>query len=126
MISLKELLHGHNISDVTTAQEFALVDLQARINIIREAYGKPMIVTSGFRTRLDQERINPKVTKSAHMEGKAVDILDEDGTLHQWCKDNDDIIRKAGLYLEERQGNWQHFQSRPFGSYTGRTVWFKP
>lgn len=126
MISLKELLHGHNISDLTTEQEHNLVELQRRMNIIREAYGKPMTVTSGFRTRLDQERINPKVTKSKHLEGKAVDILDNDGSLNQWCKDNDDILRKAELYLEERQGNWQHFQSAPFGSYTGKTVWFKP
>lgn len=125
MISFKELLHGHNVSDLTIAQQHNLEELQRRVNIIREAYGKPMTVTSGFRTRLDQERINPKVTKSRHMEGKAVDIYDPDQELQKFLLANVDLLVSAELWCEDFSAtkNWVHFQSEP--PLSGRRF-FKP
>lgn len=127
MISYTELLHGHVVTDLTIAEQHCLEMLQTKMNIVREAYGKPMTVTSGFRTPYDQARINPKVTRSAHMEGKACDIYDPTGELHAWCKENESLLRELGLFLENRQGNWQHFQTRPFASYKdGGSIWFNP
>ncbi len=129
-LSILELLHGHVITDLTIAQQHCLEDLQTKINMIREAWGKPMMVTSGFRTPQDQARINPKVTRSAHMEAKAVDILDEGLELTKWLKETPEgqqALEDADLYCEDGNANWLHAQTRPFGSYKpGGTRWFLP
>ena len=118
VISYKELLNGHTIVDLTIAQQQNLQDLQKRVQVIRDAWGKPMIVTSGFRTVQDQARINPKVKSSAHMEGKAVDFKD-DGSLYNFLKEdyekkgNDSLLVVNGLYMEKGTDGWVHLQSRP-------------
>ena len=112
-ITYLELLHGHNLNDITIAQQHCLEDLLIAINVIRDAWGQPMTVTSGIRTELDQARINPKASHSAHLEGKAVDIEDKDGSLYQWCKDNEPLLEKTGLWIEADTKGWVHFQIRP-------------
>jgi hypothetical protein len=38
-----------------------------------------------------------------------------------------ELLESIGLWCEERQGNWQHLQCLPFGSYKpGQTRWFNP
>lgn len=115
MITTLELLHGHNLAELTWDQEKNLEELRKRINVIRDAWSRPMIVTSGFRNTLDQERINPKVKDSAHCKGCAVDIAD-DGQLMHWLK-NDSIgittLEKAQLWCEDGTVGWVHFQTYP-------------
>lgn len=112
-ISMAEALKGHFISDVPIAHQHNLEDLLKRVNVLREAWGKPMVVTSGYRTAEDQRRINPKVTNSAHMVGMALDIADSDGLLYAWLVDNTKLLEEQGLWVEVRQGGWAHIQSRP-------------
>jgi uncharacterized protein YcbK (DUF882 family) len=125
MLTLKEI-NPHNY-DVTPEISNNLNILLERMNKVRTVWAKPMIVTSGLRSQADQQRINPKASKSKHLIGAAVDIYDPKGELHDWCKANEELLRGIGLWLENRQGNWQHFQILPFGSYkpTG-TIWFNP
>lgn len=126
-ISLQELLHGHVISDIPIAEQHNLEELLVKMNKVRAAYGKPMIITSGYRSEQDQKRINPKAMNSKHRTGNACDVLDNDGKLHEWCKANEKLLTEIGLWLENRQGNWIHFQAKPFGSYKpGGTIWFNP
>ena len=113
MITYLELLHDHNVNDLTTAEQHNLEDLLKAVNVIRQAWGKPMTVTSGFRSPQDQARINPKATHSAHLEGKAVDIEDKDGSLYQWTKDNEALLVQAGLWVEAGTKGWVHYQIRP-------------
>src|SRR5690606_8556270 len=105
MISLKEL-NPHNYK-LTEEQQNNQNTLYVAMNKIRAAYGKPMIVTSGVRSMEDQMRINPTAPKSKHLLGAAVDIADKDASLYKWCKDHEDLLAEAGLWLEERQGGWQ-------------------
>lgn len=111
MISMKEL-NPHNYPTDETVQE-NLNTLLERLNLVRIAYGKPMIVTSGLRSQADQARINPAAPKSKHLIGCAADISDPSGEFYDWCKANEDVLVKAQLWCEERQGGWQHLQSLP-------------
>jgi hypothetical protein len=129
MISYKEILCGHSLADVEIRIQHNLEELLGRMNLIRTAYGKPMIVTSGFRSKQDHLRIyseiNAKRVKaglpelnapmgSRHLSGQAVDILDRDGSLHQWCKDNEDLLVRIGLWCEEKDSTPRvHFQTVP-------------
>lgn len=130
MISLQEL--NPKNYPLTEEQQKNLNKLLIAINKVRVAYGKPMIVTSGIRSMEDHLRIYKEkgITdikkipmESKHLIGAAVDILDKSGALYDWCKTNENILIQAGLWLEERQGPWQHFQCEPPKS--GKR-WFMP
>lgn len=92
-------------------QRAALTALVTNIlDPLREAYGKPIVVTSGFRCpRLN--RAVGGVAKSQHMKGEAADIR----TLSDRPNDNKklfDLIIKLGLpfdqCIDEYGYNWIH------------------
>lgn len=114
MITLKEMLHGHNEKDVSKEVLSNADNLLAKVNVIRSAWGKPMTVTSGIRTIEDQKRINPKAMKSNHLTGHAIDISDEGLELTKWLKGTGAMwLEAAGLYCEEGNKNWVHFSDLP-------------
>jgi hypothetical protein len=125
MISMKELNpHEYPTNKFIDANLKTLFD---RINELRGIWGKPMIVTSGLRSEEQQMGLvaSGKSTAkvSAHCSGNAVDIYDEDGSFHSWCKENTDTLARIGFWMEERQGPWQHFQT--YSPMSGKR-WFFP
>lgn len=114
MISMKELNpHGYPVNDVI---EKNLKILHERMNELREAYGKPMVVTSGLRSDEKQAELiaqgKSKATASKHLAGAACDILDRNGKLGVWCLNNEDVLRRIGLWCEhpDYTKGWVHFQ----------------
>jgi hypothetical protein len=94
------------------------------INKLRLAYGKPLQVTSGYRSLdehlaiyaakgiTDQKKIP---MKSKHLEGLAVDLVPVDESIeefHKWIKDNVELLEQIGLWLEDFKYSktWAHFQ----------------
>lgn len=115
MITFKELLSGHIINDLPILHQHNLEDLLVKMNKIRDAYGKPMIPTSGYRSLQDQMRINPKCPKSGHMRGECVDIQDSNDELREFILQNKQLIVDLGLYLEDFRycKGWIHFSIKP-------------
>ena len=124
MISMNELLSNQaRLGDLPNDVQNNLNDLLVKINKVRLAYGKPMIVTSGLRTTKHHLEIYarkgiypPKVPmKSNHLSGRAVDFSDSDGKLKAWVKDNIKLIEEIGLWLEDFSATktWCHFQINP-------------
>lgn len=114
MISMKELNpHGYPVNDVI---EKNLKILHERMNELRAAYGKPMVVTSGLRSDEKQAELiaqgKSKATASRHLAGAACDILDRTGKLGVWCLNNEDVLRRIGLWCEhpDYTKGWVHFQ----------------
>lgn len=122
MISMKELNpHGYPVDSETQDNLNTLLE---RVNHIRTAWAKPMTVTSGLRSAEDQQRINPSAPKSKHLTGQAVDISDPHLELTAWLKgDGAKLCEQIGLWMEEGNSNWVHFQIVPPKS--GRR-WFLP
>jgi hypothetical protein len=111
---MKELnRHGYATNDVIDKN---LVVLHQRMNELRQAWGKPMIVTSGLRSDEKQAELiaqgKTKATASKHLAGAACDIADPTGELGEWCLNNEDILRRIGLWCEhpEYTPGWVHFQ----------------
>lgn len=137
MISMSEIVKSPATFEQQSQDiQSNLTILLERMNKVRTAYGKSMTCTSGLRTMEDHLRIyaekgitdHSKIPmKSKHLFGQALDVYDITGDLHQWCKDNESLLKEIGIWLENRQGPWQHFQVVPFGSYTEDvTIWFNP
>src|SRR5574343_1742626 len=120
MISKQELLQGR---DKTFASEYTqeisdnLDTLLVKLNVIRAAYGKPMVVTSGFRPASINGMIKGAAPKSNHMIGCAADFNDTDGSLFFWCLNNLQLLKDHGFYLldprwtRSKNGGWLHMQS---------------
>jgi hypothetical protein len=90
--------------------------LHQRMNELRQAWAKPMIITSGLRSDEKQAALiaqgKSKAVGSKHLAGAACDVLDKDGSLGAWCLENPDILRRIGLWCEhpEYTPGWVHFQ----------------
>lgn len=104
--------HGYPTDGEVAANLAILLD---RMNEVRSAYGKPMVVNSGLRSQADQTRINPGAPKSKHLIGAACDISDPDGSLAAWVKANLPKMKEIGLWMEEfsKTQGWVHFQCIP-------------
>lgn len=127
MISKAELLVGRDIqykSEYTKDISDNLDKLLDALNIVRKAYGQPLVVSSGWRP----VAINSSVggaKKSNHTLGLACDFKDHDRRFKDWCLANLDILAKAGLYMEDPDSTptWVHLQLKAPAS--GKRV-FKP
>lgn len=130
MISFKEVTGDITLADIPIAHQQNIQELLKRANVVREKWGKPMRVTSGYRTQQDHLRIyseiNARRTKqgleplkvpmsSKHLSGQAIDISDPRGELQQWLMKNADVLLTQGLWCEsfDHTLTWVHFQIVP-------------
>jgi len=101
-----------------------LIILKDKLNQFRSAYGKPLLVTSGYRSLekhlaiyaakgiTDQSKIP---MKSNHLYGLAADLVpieDDIKHLHDWVWDNIKLMEDLNLYFEALSytPNWLHVQ----------------
>jgi hypothetical protein len=136
MVTWQEILGKYKESEIPAEHLVNMKELLVRINKLRKAYGKVMSPTNCYRSMAHHLRIykDKGITDKAkipmaskHLFGQAIDIADPNGELHDWCKKNEKLLEEIGIWLENRQGSWQHFQIVPFRSYKkGGTIWFNP
>lgn len=126
MITENEITKGQFIP---SAYQTDLKNLLEIANIIRKEYGKPLIVTSGFRSWEDHVRIYKEKaqkrgmpfylsqvpTKSNHLYCKALDFADANGELKKWIMNNIQLLEKHNIYCEdfEYTKSWVHIQIVP-------------
>lgn len=125
MITLKELYGQNTVAEIPIQAQQNMDDLLPRLNKVRAAWGKPMTVTSGFRSMQQHMDIhwikalrerrpfsNLQVPlNSRHLTGQACDFADPDGTLYKWAEANVALLESAGLYCEQGTKGWLHCQS---------------
>lgn len=131
-IEKKELLkilstHPEYKDELTDEVNNNLDKLLVAVNKVREAYGKPMVVTSGWRPESYNKSVKG-ATKSAHIMGMAVDFRDSDGALDAFCVelDKQGKLKEWGLWLEhpDATAGWCHLDIKPRGNR--KTNIFKP
>ncbi len=87
-------------------------ELLAALQRLRDLYGKPMAVVSGYRCPEHNRAIGGAV-RSAHLVGEAADIQDHRGELKSFCTDA--VLAQVGLWMEHPAATptWCHLQIRP-------------
>jgi len=141
MISFKEYIGKIPIDQIPIEHINNIEKLLKKLNLFRSHFGKPMFVSSGYRTKSEHERIYreinakrlkekkkplPVPARSCHLRGQAADFYDPDGELMKFCKDNEQLLVEIGLWVEAETIGWLHLQCVPFASYVaGGTIFFK-
>lgn len=118
MVTKDEILMGRDKQypdDYTQEISDNIDELLKIINQVRTAYNKPMFVASGWRPPTINESTSNAAKKSNHLMGLAVDIKDVDGSLWRWVLINLDLMKRLGIYLEDKRWTptWVHFQIVP-------------
>ena len=111
MITKEEILMNRiKYEDLTPEMKSNLDRLVVALNVVRTAYGKPMTVSSGYRSPEQNAALANSAKRSLHMELKACDFKDADGKLDQWCLEHQDLLESAGLWQENpaNTGTWCH------------------
>jgi hypothetical protein len=109
----EELLKGRDVkypADYTQEVSDNLDKLLIPLNKIRDAWGKPMTVTSGWRPPSINGATPGAATHSKHMEGLAADISDPDNSLWHWVLENLQLMKDLDLFMEDRRWTpgWVH------------------
>ena len=104
----------------TTAQQASIIFLFGELQKIRAALGKPLAISSGIRTDAYTQYLRnrgiPAATRSAHNEGKAVDLKPPAGmtTAQLW----DYCAKRWPGRMENLHATpgWVHLDTREWGS----------
>ena len=104
MITSEEILKGEKLPFDLIENHADLLD---KVNQLRKAYGKPMIVTSGFRSTEKHRAIyehlgvkNPPMG-SKHLSCQAIDVFDPEGNLKNFIVNNIPLMEEIGLWFED-------------------------
>lgn len=124
MVTLKELGFDENLPEEHKAN---LKRLCESINKLRTAYGKPLKVTSGYRSMSHHLKIyelkgikDPSKIpmQSRHLIGLACDlapISESIKSFQEWIIENVELMAEIGLYFEDfsKTPTWVHAQIVP-------------
>ena len=125
MIPREEVLMGRDKQyPLTLELERNLEELLRRLNLFRQMYGRPMVVTSGYRPAALNQRAGG-AKNSAHLTCEACDFRDNDKQICKFILENPNVLEVCDLYCEDfvYTPTWVHLQSKPTRS--GKRI-FKP
>jgi len=122
MITREEILMGRDkVHPLTPEIEANLKKLLEAVNKFRAAYGKPLLVSSGWRPGSFNTAAGG-AKASAHMVALAVDFKDPDGFVDAFAAECDRkaLLKQWGLWLErpENTPGWCHLDCKDRGNRT--------
>jgi hypothetical protein len=117
---MDEILGINSWENLPIDHQSNLFALHHSANILRAAFGKPMVITSGYRSWAVHENIYKKLGRtppkgSMHLRGAAIDIHDPEKDLKIFLLENVEILEQANLWCEgfDYTPNWVHLQCLP-------------
>lgn len=114
-ITVDEVLMGRDKAYPLNIRKWKnLCKLLVAINHLRNEYGKPMYVSSGYRPG-KYNTLAGGSQRSSHLTCQAVDFKDPDRQLTDFCLNNVHLLEKYGIYMEHPDYTigWVHLQVRP-------------
>lgn len=111
-----EFLMGRDKQDPLTPEMHADMEkMLIAANLLRDVYGKPLVVSSGYRPAAVNAATPGAAKKSNHMLCRAIDFEDKDRKLTNWLVSNIAFLESAGLWMESPLDTptWAHVQIVP-------------
>lgn len=113
-LTAKDKVRRDIAAPLTPEMRANMEKLLIALNLLRDLYGKPMVVSSGYRPSAINSVTKGASKTSCHLTCEACDFEDTDRKLVQWCLRNMDLLERAGLYMESpiNTPTWVHLQTR--------------
>lgn len=111
-ITMTEYLKGRQLNSPLTYEMYDnMCKLLVAVNMLRDKYGKPLGVSSGYRSKEDNRRVAGS-PNSLHMTCEAVDFMDHDKSLKKFLLANIQLLEDLDLYAEDFDATptWVHLQ----------------
>lgn len=97
--------------ELTQEIEDNAVILLSKVNELLLTLGIDEVsISSGFRPASVNSKIANAAKRSAHMSGKAIDLVDVDGRVKHLVASKPDLLRSLGLFMEDAKSTptWCH------------------
>jgi hypothetical protein len=110
-----EILKGRDIAHPLTEEYKKNLDrLLISVNRLRALWGKPLVVSSGYRPAAINAAVGG-AKASHHMTCAAADFVDTEGLLARWLISRLDVLEACALWMEDPQHTpgWTHCQIYP-------------
>jgi hypothetical protein len=114
-----EILMGREVAHPLSPNAKMNLDrLLIAVNRLRALWGKPLIVSSGYRPAAINKAAGG-AKASHHLHCAAVDFRDPEGLLARWLISRLDVLEACALWMEDPQytknerGRWVHCQIYP-------------
>jgi hypothetical protein len=117
MITLEQYWMGRDKKYSTDLNQ-TIIDnarlLVERVNKLLAKMGRETSVNSGWRPFTINVQVGGS-KRSNHIQGRAIDLNDDDGSIDEWCMKNLKELESIGLWLEHpsKTPRWCHLQSVP-------------
>lgn len=115
MITKNEILKGRDkMYPISASISANLEKLLDSLNKFKLVYGKPLVVSSGYRPGGFNVSAGG-AKRSNHMICLACDFVDLDSSLDSFCVGSPEVLESCGLYLEHPMWTkgWCHLQCVP-------------
>lgn len=115
LVTRKEILMGRDSEyPLNATLEANLGKLLVAVNKLRQKWGKPLIVSSGYRPGR-YNKIAGGASKSLHTTCEAVDFYDPKQELSGWLMKNQQVLHDCGLWMESPTytKTWCHVDLKP-------------
>ena len=112
------LVTNTGLNNQLTSEALANIEYLATklLQPLRDAYGKPIKITSGYRS-VDVNKAVGGSTTSQHTKGQAVDIVaDDNKALFDLIKNNFDFDQLIWEYGTDKQPAWVHVSIKKTGN----------
>jgi hypothetical protein len=112
MITKNEILMGRDATHPLSPKLVSnLEKLLACLNKFQNIYGKPMVVSSGYRPSGFNSAAGG-AKRSNHIQCLACDFVDTDSALDSFCVGSPHVLESCGLFLEHPKwtNGWCHLQ----------------
>lgn len=108
----RDRLYSEELSDAHKASAAKTI---GAANLFLEAFGYKRRVTSGWRPGAINRATKGASPNSKHVLCQAIDLEDNNRELMNWCLNNQDLLEKYGLWMEDPRdtSTWVHLQIVP-------------
>lgn len=93
-----------------------------RITHLENYFGKPLIMTSGYRPHQINMQVPGAAPLSTHETCEGIDLHDANGILSKWLLNSLGILKKLGLYMEDPASAKDHVHLQTRAPKSGKRV----
>lgn len=123
MITLEDYMMGRDAAYPPSDEQLAAAkDIVEKLGSLEEAFGSPIVLTSGYRPPEINATVPGAKHADAHEKCMGADLRDLGKELSKWCLANLLVLETIGLWMEAPGSAQNHVHVQTYAPKSGRRV----